>query len=302
MKFQTRADWNARPPKWRESIPKSKGVFIHYNGPAVSNSVAQGDYQSVRTFLQGIQNYHMNTQGWPDIAYSWCVDAVGRIWELRGWGIAGAHTLNHNWDSHAIFLPLGGNQAPTPEQIASCKIVIAEHNKRYGTGFVKGHQDAPNSTSCPGPVVLPMVRRGDFNPTPQQQQIIDPLKGETKMNPPVMMRNPNGEIWIYYTYPESTLITHPDGKTWVYYQGTPYRQEVRKQDIPTFKFFGLKEQKLDANQIKFFDAYSVTGQPTRIHVKTPADVKTFEFLGIKPPTQLTQQQVTFFQRYHKAVK
>jgi len=140
-------------------------VFIHYNGPAVSNAVLAGDYDSVAAFLRGTQNYHMNSNGWPDIAYSFCVDSVGRIWELRGWNVAGAHTMNWNWKSHAIFLPLGGNQEPTEEQPASCRTAIAEHNRRYGNGFVKGHQQAPNQTSCPGPAVMARINAGAFNPT-----------------------------------------------------------------------------------------------------------------------------------------
>ena len=62
--------------------------------------------------------------------------------------------MDWNWKSHAIFLPLGDGQQPTEAQIAACRTVIAEHNRRYGDGFVKGHQQAPNQTSCPGPVVL----------------------------------------------------------------------------------------------------------------------------------------------------
>jgi hypothetical protein len=295
MKYQTRANWNAKPPKWKETIKTSKGMFIHYNGPAVNNAVLQGDYESVKRFLQGIQNFHMNTRGWPDIAYSWCVDSVGRIWELRGWAVAGAHTLNHNWDSHAIFLPLGGNQTPTKEQIASCKIVIAEHNRRFGAGFVKGHQDAPNSTSCPGPVVLPMVRRGDFNPTPQQQQIVE---GDTTMKP-VMMRQPNGAIWIYYSNPETVMHEHPNGDIWLMYPNTPYRQKVRPADVNTFKYFGIKTQKIDQNFANFLWRNTVEGKPPRIHVKTPADAQTFQFLGVKQ-IQIDAKQTEFFNHYHQA--
>jgi len=298
VKYISRQEWQAKPPTWNPGVVKqSKGMFIHYNGPEVSGAVLAGDYESVKRFIQGIQNYHQNTQKWPDIAYSWIVDSMGRIWEGRGWGVAGAHTLNWNWDSHAIFLPLGGNQKPTTEQIAASKIVIAEHNRRYGTGFVKGHVDAPNQTSCPGPVVLPLVRSGAFNPTPQQQQIVE---GETTTMKPVMMRNPSGAIWIYYTYPETVIHEHPNGDLWLMYPGTPFRQPVRKQDANTFKYLGVKTQKIDQNFANFLWRNTIVDKPTRVHVKTVADAQTFLFLGVKQ-TNITKEQTEFFNHYHKAV-
>jgi N-acetylmuramoyl-L-alanine amidase len=238
MKYQTRADWNAKPPKWKETIKTSKGTFIHYNGPAVNNAVLAGDYNAVKTFLQGIQNYHMNTNGWPDIAYSWSCDSMGRIWELRGWAVAGAHTLNHNWDSHAIFLPLGGNQAPTNAQITACKTVIAEHNRRFGAGFVKGHQDAPNQTSCPGPIILPMVREGKFNPTNPAPNMPIPQGVNIMTNKPVMMQEPDGTVWMYY-------------------EGTPWRVHIKTPaDVAAFKYMGVTYKTVDKNQAAFFRRYS----------------------------------------------
>jgi hypothetical protein len=252
MKYQTRAQWGAKPPTWNPGfVSNSQGVFIHYNGPAVSNAVLAGDYDSVKRFLQGIQSYHQNTNKWPDIAYSWCVDSMGRIWELRGWNTAQAATLNWNWSSHSIFLPLGDKQAPTDAQIAGCQTVIAEHNRRYGTGFVRGHQDAPNSTSCPGTVVLPLVRAGRFNPpsTPQPSRpnipqaipvppIPTPPGVDLKMNKPVMMQEPNGTVWIYYS-------------------GTPWRVHVQTPaDVNAFRFMGVEYKVVDSNQAAFFRRYS----------------------------------------------
>jgi len=197
MEYVTRAQWGARAPKWREEIRISKGVFIHYNGgsPLPAN-VVTGDFEAVCSHLRGVQNFHMNTQGWPDIAYSWCVSASGRIFELRGWGVAGAHTLNWNWDSHAIYLPLGGDQAPTAAQIAAANVVIAEHNRRFGAGFVKGHQQAPNSTSCPGGPTMARILAGDFhgNPTPVPPPPPDP--DEDEMKSVILVAPTTGTHWL----------------------------------------------------------------------------------------------------------
>jgi hypothetical protein len=158
----SRSAWNARAPKWSTPIAASRGVFIHYNGPAVPAAVAAGDRDAVARFLRGIQDFHMDGNGWPDIAYSFCVDATGTAWTLRGWRVAGAHTMGWNEVSHAIFLPLGGDQGPTDAQVATARALVADHNRMFGVGFLKGHREAPNSTSCPGDAV--MARIADFNP------------------------------------------------------------------------------------------------------------------------------------------
>jgi hypothetical protein len=244
MQYQPRSAWGAAAPSWNPGrVAPSLGMFIHYNGPPVSPAVLAGDYQSVAAFLRATQRYHMQTNGWPDIAYSWAVDSVGRIWELRGWGTAGAHTMDWNWKSHAVFLCLGGDQAPTPEQLAACRELIAEHNEKYGIGFVKGHQEAPNSTSCPGPKVMELIRAGAFNPAiaqpkPPAPQVPRPNGVDPKVNKPVMMQEPGGTVWIYYA-------------------GTPWRVHVKTpDDVNVFKFLGVEYKVIDQKQANFFRKYS----------------------------------------------
>jgi hypothetical protein len=226
MQVLSRDKWGALPPTWNPGVVNpSLGMFIHYNGPAVTNNVLAGDYDSVVKFLQGIQRYHMNNNGWPDIAYSFCVDSIGRIWELRGWGVAGAHTMDWNWKSHAIFLPLGGNQSPTDAQIAACRTVIAEHNRRYGKGFIKGHLQAPNQTSCPGPEVMRLINSGAFIPRGTEDKPTPPPPGVDPMAKPVIMRNS-----------KTTTIS-------VFYPDTPFRVDLTSMDdVNRFKFFGAEDK------------------------------------------------------------
>jgi len=200
MQVITRDQWGARPPKWREAIGISKGVFIHYNGGQnLPANVVAGDFNAVCAHLRGVQSYHMDRQGWPDIAYSWAVANDGNggalIYELRGWGIAGAHTLGWNWDSHAIYLPLGGDQAPTDAQVAAANEVIAEHNLRFGSGFIKGHLQAPNSTSCPGGPTMARILAGDFNgqPTPTPPP---PDPEEDDIMPIILVAPTTGTHWL----------------------------------------------------------------------------------------------------------
>lgn len=230
--------WGARPPKWNPGTANpSNGVFIHYNGAPVAGDVLAGDRESVALFLRQIQGFHMNTRGWPDIAYSFCVDAQGRCWELRGWNVAGAHTMDWNWKSHAIFLPLGGDQAPTEAQMATCRAVIAEHDRRYGKGFVRGHQEV-NQTSCPGGPTMSLIRAGRFNPSSGDVFVPPSPPGvDVTVNKPVMMRDPR------------------NGKVWLFYSNSPWRMHVKTPEhVRTYQFFGVEYKDLDAKQAAFFIA------------------------------------------------
>jgi hypothetical protein len=302
MKILTREQWGAAPPKWRNTMASSSGVFIHYNGPAVSAAVLAGDYNSVTAFLRSTQSYHQRVQNWPDIAYSFAVDSVGRIWELRGWGVVGAHTLDWNHRSHAIFLPLGDNQAPTAEQLASCREVIAAHDARYGRGFVKGHQQAPNSTSCPGGPTMARINAGDFDPYRHTTPSVPTPEGaDDNMPAPVMMRDPSGRIEIFYRFPQSVIHEHPNGTLWMLYPGTPYRVQVRRDDLAALEYMGIKRVKVDQATANWFWSYNVRQAPPRMYVRTFDDVARFQFFGIALQN-VTAEQASFFRRYSQLLE
>jgi hypothetical protein len=228
MEYISREQWGARPPTWNPGpVTSSAGVFIHYNGGnPLAGDVAGGVYDAVCAHLRSTQQFHMGpSRGWPDIAYSWCVDGSGRVYELRGWGVAGAHTMGWNERSHAIYLPLGGLQAPTDAQVAGCRMVIAEHDRRYGKGFIRGHRQAPNSTSCPGEPTMAVLNAGKFspytNPTPQPPR---PPGVDPNVKPTIMRRSTDGTISVFY----------PD---------SPFRIDLKKmEDVQKFKFFGAVDK------------------------------------------------------------
>jgi hypothetical protein len=239
MQYVTRAEWGARPPKWRETFRHSQGVFVHYNGPAVAAPVYQGVSSSVRGFLQGIQSFHMGPQrGWPDIAYSWAVDTTGTIYELRGWGVAQAATLNWNWESHSVFLILGEGQPATDAQWAAVRTIVAEHNSKYGAGFVKGHRQAPNSTSCPGDLVIADLAAGKGNPSPQPT----PPR-------PIPIPTPPG-VDVNNNTPKMIEI----GKhVWLFWDSSPFRVRVRTpEDVQAYRFMGVPYSKLSETQGRIF--------------------------------------------------
>jgi hypothetical protein len=153
--YITRAEWGARPPKSRQTISRSEGMFTHYTAGPRAATRAAGVAQ-----VRGIQAFHMGPQrGWADIGYSFLVDDEGNIYEGRGWGVAGGHTANWNSRSHAVCAILGDGQQPTPQMLAALRFVHDEHDRRYGKGFHRSHRDV-NPTSCPGDILHGWMQAG----------------------------------------------------------------------------------------------------------------------------------------------
>jgi peptidoglycan hydrolase-like protein with peptidoglycan-binding domain len=92
----------------------------------------------------------MDNRGWSDIGYSFLVDQDGRIFEARGWGIAGGHTYGYNSTSHAFCVIINSeNVIPSPAAQTSVSWLIAEAERKYGSQLVEGHRQAA-ATACPG--------------------------------------------------------------------------------------------------------------------------------------------------------
>ncbi|KAF4525890.1 hypothetical protein B566_EDAN015175 [Ephemera danica] len=68
----SRSEWNARPPT--STSPMSNPVpFVVIHHSAGASCTTQS---SCTSQVQGIQNYHMDTNGWNDIGYSFLVGRV----------------------------------------------------------------------------------------------------------------------------------------------------------------------------------------------------------------------------------
>jgi hypothetical protein len=139
-----RSLWGARAPKRRHTITQpTRELWLHHF--ASEHHGAKG--------MRDIQNFHMDTKGWSDIAYSYCVDDNGTIYEGRGHGVAGGHTEGRNTISHAICLMGNFHVRPVPKAAMQSAAVLAAHGIRQGwwTGWTGGHRQAPGaSTACPG--------------------------------------------------------------------------------------------------------------------------------------------------------
>jgi hypothetical protein len=170
-----RASWGARAPRTTPTAV-SRPVLAIVHHTAGTNSYAAAD---VPALLRGVQAYHMDANGWNDIAYNFAVDRFGRVWEARAGGIdraiVGAHTAGFNTGSTGVVV-LGNFEtaAPTSASVNAVSSVIAwklaihdvdprtpvafragEGSRRFPPGSVVtlnrivGHRDV-GLTACPG--------------------------------------------------------------------------------------------------------------------------------------------------------
>jgi hypothetical protein len=163
MQYVSRSEWGARPPKSTKPIASSQALFVHHSVTATGPDEA--------AIVRQVQAFHMDTRKWQDIAYSWLVGQSGRIYEGRGWGVAGGHTEGHNSTSHAVcFIGNSDNDVPTKAAFDAIASVHDEHARRYGTPVLRSHRDV-NQTGCPGAHLAAWVAAP--TPAPSEEFTVD---------------------------------------------------------------------------------------------------------------------------------
>lgn len=144
----SRAETGLRPPTHRTRMRGwGSGWFVHYNGPAMRLArTVEAEMAAVR----GIQRYHQG-KGWSDIGYTRCVGQTGVVYEARGYGIAGAHTENHNSTGMALMFLIGEGESPSPAALESAVWVLGTDGPAngYEPKRVRPHH-AVGQTACPG--------------------------------------------------------------------------------------------------------------------------------------------------------
>lgn len=72
--------------------------------------------------IRDIQCFHIESREWNDIAYNFLVGCDGNVYEGRGWGVVGAHTIGYNSKSMGIsFIGCFMRQLPTKVALNACK-------------------------------------------------------------------------------------------------------------------------------------------------------------------------------------
>ncbi|HEY0641370.1 MAG TPA: N-acetylmuramoyl-L-alanine amidase [Pseudonocardiaceae bacterium] len=195
--WYTRAQWGARPPSGTVTVLNSRPTMVivhHTAGGNTTNYSQSWAFQLSR----GIQNYHMDSNGWVDAGQQFTISRGGYIMEGRYRSIealtsgtkhvVGAHVANYN--SSAIGIENEGTYitaSPTTALWNSLVNTVAYMCQQYAISpsRIFGHRDY-NNTQCPGdrlyamlpqlrdevaaklggtnppdPVTWPLVRQGD---------------------------------------------------------------------------------------------------------------------------------------------
>lgn len=147
--LESRATVGLRPPRSRSRIPASDpDVAGHYNGPAMN--MAGKPHSHCQARWRGVQKYHMDENGWSDVAYTACVCHHEIVMQGRGPGIRtaanGTNAGNNGW--YAIFFMVGGDEEPSAAMLRAADWYARTHlktNDWVPHSFFK-------STGCPGKV------------------------------------------------------------------------------------------------------------------------------------------------------
>jgi N-acetylmuramoyl-L-alanine amidase len=149
-RYITRAEWGARAPNgvtyMSDMVPY---VFVHHSAGSSCNSLSSCSAQ-----MRGIQNYHMDSNGWNDIGYSFLMGGDGNLYEGRGYNVQGSHTSGYNSVGYGVcfigdftsLYPTDGAMQAYVRVVYDCLI---PRGKIGGNYKLYGHRQT-SATACPG--------------------------------------------------------------------------------------------------------------------------------------------------------
>lgn len=147
------------------------GFTVHHNGPP-AKCVGQAHSRCI-AFWNAVKRFHMESNGWSDIAYSFGVCPHGVRFEGRGWFknqfANGADVVGPNdgkdseWYTVLVFL--GGDEKPTAEMVEGVKNLIIDGRSTGRCGQRVLPHNAFKPKACPGPEFTALAAVWDNNPT-----------------------------------------------------------------------------------------------------------------------------------------
>ncbi len=142
-----RSAWAARAPTCR-SLTNPYRMVVHHTASPTNDSMTPEQR------LRQTQAYHMDSRGYCDIAYNFLMSRDARVWEGRGDGVLGGHTLNQNAGNMALcIIGTYTTDTLTPQQECAAAGWMAWQSSLHGIALnrtnIKGHREW-GSTECPG--------------------------------------------------------------------------------------------------------------------------------------------------------
>jgi hypothetical protein len=162
--FVTRAQWGARAPRSSTRISSTvKGVGLHYEGPTMGSFA----HTSCASKVRAIQNFHMDSRGWEDIAYNFLVCPHGYVFEGRGLGKRSAANGTNTGNAYYYAIcGLHGVGDPFTDEAKLGFLACIAMCRRAGAGNeVRPHRWF-KATACPGDPVNNWINAGLPAPGP----------------------------------------------------------------------------------------------------------------------------------------
>ncbi len=102
--------------------------------------------------MKAVHDYHVK-QGYGGFGYQWAIFNSGRIWEGRGWGRTGAHTVGRNSRSIGLVWMVNGDlHMPSHEALEAARwlLIVGEVSGNVARSApLNGHRRY-STKSCPG--------------------------------------------------------------------------------------------------------------------------------------------------------
>lgn len=147
----SRSGWGARSATNNlVNLGSKQYIVIHHAGDANDNIVKV--YPDEKAAMKRYQEIHMDSNGWADIGYHYCVGIKGTILQERNDTKEGVHTPGYNYCSIAVMIH--GNydiRSLTSTQKSKLVSLLAWlcYTNNISPSKIYGHGDLASS-SCPG--------------------------------------------------------------------------------------------------------------------------------------------------------
>lgn len=209
MKLVTRAQWGARAPRSTKAFNPVNPTTGHWNGP----KVPVGEHNKCSAIVRGVQNFHMDSRGWADIAYNWLICPHGYTYEGRGLKYqSGANGTNAgNQTAQAICFMAGeGNEFTDAEKRAFLDTVRYIDTHTTAPSGAIGHRDW-KATTCPGDERYRWIKAGMPLPAEKDVEVFEShearVKFVDKAYQSIAHRTPPEQDRAYWVY---VIALNPD--------------------------------------------------------------------------------------------
>jgi hypothetical protein len=165
------------------------GFAVHHDNAAHPVYTTDHTHNRCVSFWTAVRRWHVEHNGWPDIAYSFGVCRHGDVFTGRGWtqsqfagGSDQKGTGYRDADWYSVLCFLGGDETPTADMYAGLTWVIEQGRDAGRCGDRVIPHNRFRIKPCPGPELTEWCEWADGNPdlgdddmTPEDRRLLQDL-------------------------------------------------------------------------------------------------------------------------------